>query len=67
MIRKRILSLPRRCGKSIMQQQEWAVLKCIDCGGKFELIENNEFEEIMQCKNCGRKTLLIKKFREGVE
>ena len=67
MIEKILLSSPQRCGKCIMQQQEWAVLKCKDCGGKFEIIESNEFEEIMQCKNCGRKTLLLKKLREEVE
>lgn len=57
-----------RYGKCIMQEKEWAVLKCKDCGGKFELIESNEFEEVKQCRECGRKTLLIKKIRkEAVE
>ena len=53
-----------RVGKCIMQEKEWAVKKCMDCGGELELILNNEFKEVKQCKNCGRRTLLIKKLKK---
>ncbi len=54
-----------RSGKCCLQQHEWAFKKCMDCGGELELILNNEFEEVKECKDCGRRTLLIKKIREG--
>lgn len=53
-----------RVGKCIMQEKEWAVKKCMDCGGELELILNNEFKEVKQCKNCGRRALLIKKLKK---
>ena len=53
-----------RVGKCIMQETEWTVKKCMDCGGELELILNNEFKEVKQCKNCGRRTLLIKKMKK---
>ena len=56
-----------RSGKVIMQQQEWAFKKCMDCGGELELILNNEYEEVKQCKDCGRRTLLVKKIRDGLK
>ena len=53
-----------RSGKWCLQQQEWAFKKCMDCGGELELILNNEFKEVKECKDCGRRTLLIKKIRK---
>ena len=57
----------QRFGKCILQEQEWAFKKCMDCGGELELIINNEFEEVKQCKDCGRRTLLLKKIRKERE
>ena len=54
----------KRCGKLIMQQEEWAFKKCMDCGGELELIHCTEFEEVKQCRECGRKTFYLKKIRE---
>ena len=54
------LLFSKRSGKTIMQQEKWAFKKCLDCGGKLELINCNEYEEVKQCQNCGRKTLLLK-------
>ena len=48
----------------IMQEEEWRVKRCKDCGGEMDLILNNKFEEVKQCKECGRKTMLIKKIKE---
>ena len=57
----------KRCGKSVLQQQEWATKKCMDCGGGLELIETNEFEEVKRCKDCGRRTFLVKKIRKDLK
>ena len=56
----------KRVGKTIMQQEKWASEKCMDCGGKLELITCNEYEEVKQCKKCGRKTLLVKMIRNDL-
>ena len=58
------LLFPKRMGKTIMQQKEWATKKCMDCGGKLELIICNEYEEVKQCQDCGRKTLILKTIRD---
>ena len=57
----------KRCGKPIMQQKEWAFKKCMDCGGELKLIHCTEFEEVKQCQECGRKTVLLKKIKKEEE
>lgn len=61
------LGSPSRWGKVVLQEQQWANLKCMDCGGELELILNNEYEEVKQCKECGRRTLLLKKIRDDLK
>ena len=55
-----------RVGKSIMQKWDWDNLKC-KCGGEMELIKSNEFEEVKQCKECGRTHMLVKKVRKDLK
>lgn len=57
----------RRWGKTLMQEQQWANLKCNDCGGKLELEKDNEFESVKICPDCGSRSILIKKIREENE
>lgn len=57
----------RRWGKTLMQEQQWANLKCNDCGGKLELEKDNEFESVKVCQDCGSRSILIKKIREENE
>ena len=38
----------RRCGKTLLQEQQWRNLKCYDCGGEMELIKNNKYEEVAE-------------------
>lgn len=61
------LLFPERSGKIIMQQEEWAFKKCMDCGGKLELIKCNEYEKVKQCQKCGRKTLFLNMIRNDYE
>ena len=57
----------QRWGKVVLQKQQWATLKCMDCGGELELMLNNEYEEVKICQDCGSRILLIKKIREEKE
>ena len=57
----------KRVGKTIMQQEKYASEKCMDCGGKLELIICNEDEEVKQCQDCGRKTLLLKRVKNNLK
>ena len=52
-----------RTGKTFMIQQ-WDHLKCKECGGETELVKVNDFEEVKQCKECGKRHMLIKKVRK---
>lgn len=61
------LLFPKRMGKTIMQQEEWASKKCMDCGGELEMIICNEYEEVKQCQDCGRRTLLLKMIRDDLK
>ena len=55
---------PKNFGKCIIQEQIWANLKCRNCGGEMKTTQNNEFESVKVCQRCGRKVLLVKKFRK---
>ena len=50
----------KRLGKVALQEQQWATLKCEDCGGKLAVETDNEFECVKVCQ-CGLKAVLIKK------
>lgn len=54
----------QRWGKVALQKQQWATLKCMDCGGELEIEKDNEFESVNVCQDCGSRALLIKKIRK---
>ena len=64
MTEKQLLFPQKRLGKCVMQENEWTALKCRDCGGEMDLIKNNEFEEVKECKECKSRYLLVKRVRD---
>lgn len=61
MTEKRLYS-DYRTGKCIMQEIEWANLKCSNCGAempKYPYYDNNK-NEIKTCEECGETHILVR-------
>lgn len=51
-------------GTSYRQMMIWKYLKCKDCDCELILTDENEYEAVKICPECGKKHLLIKKIRK---
>ena len=53
-----------RSGKVLRQIMKWQFLKCKDFDCELILTDENEYEAVKICPECGKKHLLIKKIRK---